>query len=196
VNGVCARGRVINLGRGIRRSAFDSTTGDFEDEISYSNHAGLVFHSYRKQRKRARKKPASGVRLEAQSCSRDRRNSAQRTATPRGVVRTGRFAFFGVPGQYAALWSLAVEEHFYLVWPCIIRKLTRRAALWCAAGIIVACPALRACAYLLGYHFSAGYTWLVADGLALGSLFALLAREWSDSARGPDGLSLRAQPLR
>ena len=91
---------------------------------------------------------------------------------------------FGVPGQYAVLWSLAVEEHFYLLWPWIIRKLSSRAAMWCAAAIVLACPALRACTYMLGYQFGARYTWLVADGLALGSIFALLARQWSDQRAG------------
>jgi peptidoglycan/LPS O-acetylase OafA/YrhL len=95
--------------------------------------------------------------------------------------------FFGVPGQYGALWSLAVEEHFYLLWPWIIRKLTRRAALWCAAGIVVACPTLRACA---------GYTWLVADGLpwALYSPYSCVSGRTSE--REHDGLPppVRALP--
>jgi peptidoglycan/LPS O-acetylase OafA/YrhL len=50
---------------------------------------------------------------------------------------------FGVPAQYAALWSLAVEEHFYLVWPTVVCALSRRAAAWCAAVIFIACPMLR-----------------------------------------------------
>ena len=32
----------------------------------------------------------------------------------------------GVPMQYGPLWSLAVEEHFYIAWPTAIRVLTRR----------------------------------------------------------------------
>lgn len=83
---------------------------------------------------------------------------------------------FGVPAQYAALWSLAVEEHFYLAWPTVIKKLSAKAALYCAAGVIFLCPVLRATAYWIGHGAGAGYTWLVADGLAMGALVALLSR--------------------
>ena len=84
----------------------------------------------------------------------------------------------GVPVQYAALWSLAVEEHFYLVWPTVIKRLSAQRATYCAVSILVACPVLRAAAYLLGYNAGAGYTWLVADSLAMGALVALLSRGW------------------
>ena len=83
---------------------------------------------------------------------------------------------FGVPAQYAALWSLAVEEHFYFVWPMIVRRLSRRAVAWCALGIFAVSPAVRAAAYWLGGNPGAGYTWLVADGLAIGAFMAALSR--------------------
>lgn len=83
---------------------------------------------------------------------------------------------FGVPAQYAALWSLAVEEHFYLLWPAVIRVFSRRTAAWCAAGIFLACPIFRAAAFRFGYNFGAGYTWLVADGLAIGAFMGILSR--------------------
>jgi peptidoglycan/LPS O-acetylase OafA/YrhL len=86
--------------------------------------------------------------------------------------------FFGVPAQYAALWSLAVEEHFYLLWPTVIHSLSRRAISYFAIAIVVVCPTLRAIAYQLGLQYGAGYTWLVADGLAIGSLLGLLSRSW------------------
>jgi peptidoglycan/LPS O-acetylase OafA/YrhL len=82
---------------------------------------------------------------------------------------------FGVPEQYAVLWSLAVEEHFYLIWPAVVRRLARRTAGWCALGIFAASPAIRALAYWMGYNTDA-YTWLVADGLAIGALLGVLSR--------------------
>jgi len=82
----------------------------------------------------------------------------------------------GIPSQYTVLWSLAVEEHFYLLWPTAVRKFSRRTLRWCALGLCILCPALRALAYGLGYNFGAGYTWLVADSLAMGSLLAVLSR--------------------
>lgn len=85
---------------------------------------------------------------------------------------------FGVPLQYGALWSLAAEEHFYLLWPTVIRSLSRRGVMYFAIGIVVACPLLRAIAYKLGLEYGAGYTWLVADGLAAGALLGLLSRSW------------------
>jgi peptidoglycan/LPS O-acetylase OafA/YrhL len=85
---------------------------------------------------------------------------------------------FGVPMQYGALWSLAVEEHFYLLWPTVIRSLSRRVISFVALAIVVVSPLLRALAYKLGLQYGAGYTWLVADGLAAGSLLGLLSRSW------------------
>jgi peptidoglycan/LPS O-acetylase OafA/YrhL len=41
------------------------------------------------------------------------------------------------------LWSLAVEEHFYFVWPFVIRFLSRKQALMLLAGVLVAGPVLR-----------------------------------------------------
>jgi peptidoglycan/LPS O-acetylase OafA/YrhL len=83
---------------------------------------------------------------------------------------------FGVPEHYAVLWSLAVEEHFYLAWPTVVRAFSRRTAGWCALGIFVASPVIRALAYGLGYDAGASYTWLVADGLGIGALLGVLSR--------------------
>jgi peptidoglycan/LPS O-acetylase OafA/YrhL len=82
---------------------------------------------------------------------------------------------FGVPSQYTVLWSLAVEEHFYLLWPSAVRWLTRRGLTIACVALIVVCPALRAFYAMRGYE-SGGYTWLVADGLAWGALLAILVR--------------------
>jgi peptidoglycan/LPS O-acetylase OafA/YrhL len=84
----------------------------------------------------------------------------------------------GVPSQYSALWSLAVEEHFYLVWPTVVRALSRGGAALCALGIVIACPIIRAVTYGLGGNYGAGYTWLVADALAIGALLGVLSRGW------------------
>src|ERR1051325_2130641 len=46
-------------------------------------------------------------------------------------------SFFGVPAQYAALWSLAVEEHFYLLWPTLVHRLSKRTIAWCALAIFL-----------------------------------------------------------
>ena len=83
---------------------------------------------------------------------------------------------FGVPAQYAALWSLAVEEHFYLLWPAAVRNLSRRFLPWACGLLILGCPALRAFCYWRHYQYASPYTWLVADGLAWGALIAILAR--------------------
>ena len=83
---------------------------------------------------------------------------------------------FGVPAQYFVLWSLAVEEHFYLLWPTVVHAFSRRSVIWCAAGICLACPVIRAVGFRFGYDMAAGYTWYVADSLALGALMGACSR--------------------
>jgi peptidoglycan/LPS O-acetylase OafA/YrhL len=83
---------------------------------------------------------------------------------------------FGVPMQFGVLWSLAVEEHFYLIWPVIVRYLRRGAMVAVAIFIAAAATLARVIAFRLGHDALGHYTWLVADGLAFGSLLALLAR--------------------
>lgn len=91
---------------------------------------------------------------------------------------------FSVPMQYGVLWSLAVEEHFYLLWPAVVRSLSRRRVAIVAVIICVVCPCLRAFYFIRGYNSGSGYTWLVADGLATGAILSTIARgPWGARAR-------------
>jgi peptidoglycan/LPS O-acetylase OafA/YrhL len=82
----------------------------------------------------------------------------------------------GVPMQYGVLWSLAVEEHFYLLWPAAVRSLSRQRVVLVGAIICTLCPCLRAFYFIRGYDTGTGFTWLVADGLAAGAVVAGLVR--------------------
>jgi peptidoglycan/LPS O-acetylase OafA/YrhL len=84
---------------------------------------------------------------------------------------------FGVPSGYGPLWSLAVEEHYYIFWPTVIYRLSRRHATIVTVAICLLTPVLRAVFFRLGYTAGLGwYTWFVADGLATGSLLAIFLR--------------------
>jgi peptidoglycan/LPS O-acetylase OafA/YrhL len=85
---------------------------------------------------------------------------------------------FGVVPSYPVLWSLAVEEHFYLLWPTVVHKFSSRAVGRCAIGIACVVPLLRAETYLLGrMEGLSSFTWLVADGLAMGAWLATYVRK-------------------
>lgn len=74
------------------------------------------------------------------------------------------------PGHF---WSLAVEEHFYLVWPWIVAwAVPRRLWIWALAAIVVS-VALRVVFthQRLGIYY---FTPCRLDGLALGALLAIV----------------------
>ena len=85
---------------------------------------------------------------------------------------------FGIACGYGPLWSLAVEEHYYIFWPAVVHKLTSRGLASVSVGIMVFEPILRAVCFNLGWGKDglAWYTWFVADGLAAGSLLAIVLR--------------------
>jgi peptidoglycan/LPS O-acetylase OafA/YrhL len=81
-------------------------------------------------------------------------------------------------GPLNHFWSLAIEEHFYLVWPLVIYFSSRRTAMWICGGVfgfsIVARAGWLACG---GNDVAAEVlTPLRMDGLALGSWLALVSR--------------------
>ena len=96
-------------------------------------------------------------------------------------------AFFGMNFQALwakhpnplPLWSLAVEEQFYLVWPIIILLVSERVLLWLAIAAVLVTPFLRAiCTPLFPGEF---YIYMLtpfrADLLCAGAVMALL---WKD----------------
>lgn len=87
------------------------------------------------------------------------------------LVFDGRF-----PMQYT--WSLAVEEHFYLVWPFLVRFLPRRHLVWLASAILVLSPLSRWWAADAGVSWAFIYTATVfrLDGLAAGAILAIWLR--------------------
>jgi len=84
------------------------------------------------------------------------------------------------------LWSLSVEEHYYLIWPVVVLRLPRKQLQWLLLAIVVAAPLARlGFTYLLPKQEPYGIYYLTPfriDGIALGSLLALLLeqRPWQE----------------
>jgi peptidoglycan/LPS O-acetylase OafA/YrhL len=85
---------------------------------------------------------------------------------------------------YPVLWSLAVEEQFYMVWPWLCRRLRNKGLLALCTGMIVLCPVLRGIgvAWAHGDVFSKPF--MIGDNLAIGAAIAILCRSQRLSLKG------------
>jgi peptidoglycan/LPS O-acetylase OafA/YrhL len=85
-----------------------------------------------------------------------------------------------VPWYTAAWWTLAVEEHFYLLWPLVIMTGPRRWLPWiCLAALPLALGWRGAVEWMAEDYFPNLLLPASLDALAGGSLLALLARDGS-----------------
>jgi peptidoglycan/LPS O-acetylase OafA/YrhL len=84
-----------------------------------------------------------------------------------------------VPHGPAVMWSLAVEEHFYLIWPLLVKWLSRSRLAILAFLIVILTPVVRGVAVAHGMPIDDTvyvYSWFRFDGLALGALSAVWIR--------------------
>jgi len=88
------------------------------------------------------------------------------------------------PPGLGPLWSLAVEEQFYLFWPGLVRVCSVQRLALLATAIVVAEPLIRLAFWTPEAQF---YTWMRCDGLALGALVAI----WVRNRRSQPSVSLR-----
>ena len=84
-----------------------------------------------------------------------------------------------VPHGPSVFWSLAIEEHFYLIWPLLVFMLARAQLVALCAVIVIGTPILRGlCAYWgmdpEGEIYL--YSYFRFDGLALGAILAIWIR--------------------
>lgn len=86
------------------------------------------------------------------------------------------------PQSLDVLWSLAVEEQFYLLWPLVVYFLSEQAIAWSAAAVVLAAPFLRwFCTPLFAYHWPIyALTPFRMDLLAVGALISILWRKRQD----------------
>ena len=89
---------------------------------------------------------------------------------------------WGIMIPLSVLWSLAVEEHFYLFWPTVVKSLSLASLAFCSGAIIILSPLIRLLSFHLAvhngvrfYHFNE-YTWNASDGLACGAFVAVSLR--------------------
>jgi peptidoglycan/LPS O-acetylase OafA/YrhL len=96
----------------------------------------------------------------------------------RALTFTSNYGWIPAQSAYGPLWSLSVEEQFYVFWPLVVFCTTRRALTGICIGICILEPALRYLAVLHGSHVGAVHeaAYLIADNLALGALGALFFR--------------------
>lgn len=79
------------------------------------------------------------------------------------------------------LWSLSIEEQFYLVWPLIVRMVILNRLMWWIIGIILVVPLVRAVTLLIAdYPGTYVFTLCRIDALAAGALVSVLlnSQEW------------------
>lgn len=77
---------------------------------------------------------------------------------------------------YPVLWSLAVEEQFYAVWPWLHRKLRIKGLFALCIAIMLLCPVLRGVAITRTNADLFSKTFLIGDNLAIGAAIAILCR--------------------
>ena len=84
-----------------------------------------------------------------------------------------------VPKGTYHLWSLAVEEQFYLLWPAVVYLCSRRTLVRVTIGCMVFSLLFRAAVMLLHLDYQVGFVLLPGrmDPLAAGCLLAILLRE-------------------
>jgi peptidoglycan/LPS O-acetylase OafA/YrhL len=84
----------------------------------------------------------------------------------------------GISKGYGVLWSLAVEEHFYMLWPFIVHRCSLRKLITLTSLICLGSPFLRILLLVnpVPKHFASLYTWFNLDGLSLGALLAIWLR--------------------
>ena len=94
-------------------------------------------------------------------------------------VQFARGGWEAMPYHTTHLWSLAVEEQFYLVWPFVVFLLSRRALVRVCLGAIGFATLSRIGLHYVAPDGIAGYALLPAriDALAMGGLLAMLVRE-------------------
>ncbi len=104
------------------------------------------------------------------------------------IAREGDWAF----SYLDHLWSLAIEEHFYLVWPFVVGLLAYRprTLILVSLGLALGAMLARLTGSLMGVNWWATYvlTPFRLDGLALGACLAVAIRQ-------PGGLSRLLQAL-
>jgi peptidoglycan/LPS O-acetylase OafA/YrhL len=83
--------------------------------------------------------------------------------------------FITLPGTLGPTWSLAIEEQFYLFWAPFARFVRNRTLVPFLIAVIIASPFLRMANFSF---FTKTHTLTHLDGLAIGSLIAILLREY------------------
>jgi len=86
-----------------------------------------------------------------------------------------------------ALWSLAIEEHFYFLWPLAVKRLDRESLLRVSLAIVLVSPFVRILGTALFHHYwGVNHNWdnpiflltpFRIDGLAAGAALALLLED-------------------
>jgi peptidoglycan/LPS O-acetylase OafA/YrhL len=98
------------------------------------------------------------------------------------------YVLYGLPASFAIpLWTVSIEEQFYLAWPLALRKATIRAAALVAVGLLVLANIWRiALAFSAAPAQAMEYnTFTRLDPIALGILIALFKSELPQLTRGP-----------
>jgi peptidoglycan/LPS O-acetylase OafA/YrhL len=101
--------------------------------------------------------------------------------------------FHGGPSALGHLWSLSVEEQFYMLWPALMVLFYRR-RLWLASGLLLLAPPLRVLFWTLWGHRGLEHPFpVVMDALAR-RVGAGNDRTTPAPARGLAARRMRASP--